>query len=241
MYADDTVIYYSDKTTEAIQNNLQNDFRSLSTYMYSNELIMNLKKGKTEIMLFGTDQRIRRQENQSINIQHNYHTVTMTKSYKYLGVLLTNSLNMTDHLNATIKKASSRVHLLRKMRSHMDTKTAKLIYQSMIAPILTYCPLALYGSIPPYLKSKINALEVRAQSIIGPEKVVESEVINKKRLCIFVHKCLHGNEFDEHFKDYFKFKKTTVTTRDNGTKIIVPRIKLEVARKSAFFQGAILP
>ena len=120
------------------QSNLQRHFQSLSKYLYNNELIMNLKKGKTEIMLFGTDQRIRRLENSTLQIQHNDPTVNMTYSYKYLGVTLTISLNITDHLNATIKKASSRIHLLKKMRSHMDSKTAKLIYQSMIVPILTY-------------------------------------------------------------------------------------------------------
>ena len=75
---------------------------------------MNLKKGKTEIMLFGTDQRIRRLENSTLQIQYNDLTVNMTYLYKYLCVTLTSSLNMTDHLNATIKKASSRIYLFKK-------------------------------------------------------------------------------------------------------------------------------
>ena len=238
MHADDTVIYFSDNSIESIQNNLQKDFDSLSRYFYSNELIMNLKKGKTELMLFGTDQRIRRLDNSKITIQHDYHTINMTKSYKYLGISLTSSLNMTDHLNATIKKASSRIHLLRRMRNHMDSKTAKLIYQTMIAPILTYCPLAIYGSIPSYLKTRINSLENRVQFIIGNEMITCSETISKKRFCVFVHKCLHTKEFEDYFGDYFKCKKTKVNTRDNGTKVVMPRIKLETARKSAFYQGA---
>ena len=114
MYADDTVTYFFDSNINSIQSNLQRDFQSLSKYLYNNELIMNLKKGKTEIMLFGTDQRIRRLENSTLQIQHNDLTVNMTYSYKYLGVTLTSSLNMTDHLNALIKKASSRIHLLKK-------------------------------------------------------------------------------------------------------------------------------
>ena len=241
MYADDTVIYFSDSNISSIQSNLQRDFRSLSKYLHNNELIMNLKKGKTEIMFLGTDQRIRQLENSTLQIQHNDLTVNMTYSYKYLGVTLTSSLNMTDHLNATIKKASSRIHLLKKMRSHMDCKTAKLIYQSLIVPILTYCPLSLYGSIPPYLKNRINAMEARAQLIIGNEnEVAKSEIINKKRLCLFVHKCLHADQFNDRFGDYFTLKNTNVGTRDNGTKLVMPRIKLEIARKSAFYQGAML-
>ena len=241
MYADDTVIYFSDSNINSIHGNHQMDFQSLSKYLYNNELIMNLKKGKTEIMLFGTDQRIRRLENSTLQIQHNDLTVNMTYSYKYHGVTLTSSLNMTNHLNATIKKASSRINLLKKMRSHMDSKTAKLIYQSMIVPILTYCPLSLYGSIPPYLKNRISAMEARAQLIIGNEnEVPKSEIINKKRLCLFVHKCLHTDQFNNHFGDYFRLKNTNVGTADNDTKLVMPRIKLEIARKSAFYQGAML-
>lgn len=241
MYADDTVMYFSDKEINSIQSNLQKDFQSLSQYLYTNELVMNLKKGKIKIMLFGTDQRIRRLENSTLQVQHNGITINTTNSYNYLGVTLTSSLNMTDHINTTIKKASSRVHLLRKMRDHMDPKTAKLIYQSMIVPILTYCPLSLYGSIPPYLKNKIKAMETRAQLIIGNDNVfARSEVVNKKRLCLFVHKCIHTDQFDDHFGDYFKFKYTKVSTRSNGTKLILPTIKLEIARKSALYQGAML-
>ena len=117
-------------------------------------------------MIFGTDKRISKLENTTLNIQHNGIVINNTKSYKYLGIKLTNSLNMTDHLNATIKKASSRLHLLRKMRHYMDTKTAHLIHQSMIVPILTYCSLTLFGETPPYIKLKIEALENRAKSII---------------------------------------------------------------------------
>ena len=99
--------------------------------------------------------------------------------------------------------------------------------------------MALYGSIPPYLKSKIDSLESRAQFIIGNEIIARSETISKKRLCVFVHKCLHTKEFEDlGFGDYFKFKKTKVRTRDNGTKVAMPSIKLEITRKSAFYQGA---
>ena len=205
------------------------------------QLIMNLKKGKTVIMLFGTDQRIRRLENSTLQIQHNDLTVNMTYLYKYLSVTLTSSLSMTDHLNTAIKKASCRIHLLKKMRSHMDSKTAKLIHQSMIVPILTYCPLSLYGLIPSYLKNRINAMEARTQLIIGNEnEVAKSEIINKKHSCLFVHKCLHTDQFNDHFGDYFTLKSTNVSTQDNGTKLVMPKIKLEIARKSAFYQGAML-
>ena len=56
-YADDTVVYLSDKDV-IIENELIEDLSRISTYFNENELIINLKKGETEAMLFGTTTRL---------------------------------------------------------------------------------------------------------------------------------------------------------------------------------------
>ena len=53
-YADDTVIYTSGKRKEDVEKALQEDFTSLADWLELNDLIINLKKGKTECTLFGT-------------------------------------------------------------------------------------------------------------------------------------------------------------------------------------------
>ena len=59
-YADDTVIFFADKKVETIQKALNEDMEQIGEYCRENELLLNLKKGKTEVMLFGTAQRLRR-------------------------------------------------------------------------------------------------------------------------------------------------------------------------------------
>ena len=49
MYTDDTVIFYSHKDNE-IQRNLKSDFGSVTEWLKDNELMINVKKGKTEII-----------------------------------------------------------------------------------------------------------------------------------------------------------------------------------------------
>ena len=39
------------------------------------------------------------------------------------------------------------------------------------------------------------------------------------------------------FENYFKFKTTSVNTRNNGKKLIIPRFKSEAFRASFKFQG----
>lgn len=57
-FADDTVIYVSDKCFVTIQRKLNEDLQSVSRYFKENELIINLKKGKSEFMLLGTNKRL---------------------------------------------------------------------------------------------------------------------------------------------------------------------------------------
>ena len=57
-YADDTVIYCSGKDVERIEVMLSYDIDLIAKYLEENELIMNLEKGKTEAMLFGTAKRL---------------------------------------------------------------------------------------------------------------------------------------------------------------------------------------
>jgi len=114
-------------------------------------------------MVFGTSKRLNKLEETPIRITHRNTEINVTQTYKYLGLQLTGTLNMTDHLNNSIKKTSTRIHLLKRMRIFMDATTATLVYQSMIIPTLTYCAFSLYGATPPYLQQRICQLEDRAQ------------------------------------------------------------------------------
>ena len=46
MYANDTVIYYSHKNMEQIEEKLQVDFTNITSWLEDNQLVINLKKGK---------------------------------------------------------------------------------------------------------------------------------------------------------------------------------------------------
>ena len=47
MYTDDTDIYTSDKSFSTIKSNLTEDFARVATWLEENQLIVNLRKGKT--------------------------------------------------------------------------------------------------------------------------------------------------------------------------------------------------
>ena len=87
-YADDTVIFTSASDLDAIQSSLSEDINRRSSWFRENELIINLKKGKTEVMLFGTAKRLSLFHGRQLNLTVNGSSITSTTTYKYLGVHL---------------------------------------------------------------------------------------------------------------------------------------------------------
>ena len=51
-FADDTVVYVSAKDAKEIESLLNHDLQNIGHYFRQNELVINLKPGKTEFLLF---------------------------------------------------------------------------------------------------------------------------------------------------------------------------------------------
>ena len=92
-YADDTVIYLADKDVTEIAKLLNEDLEAISGYFYESELLMNLKKGKTESMLFGTSQRLSKLDT-TLQLYYRGEKVYNTDTYKYLGNIVDPALNL---------------------------------------------------------------------------------------------------------------------------------------------------
>ena len=174
--------------------------------------------------------------NPPLKIVNNFETINYTKSYKYQGLILNETLNMSEHMKVTMKKARSRVNLLRRIRPLIDADTASLIFKVMILPILTYCPYSTFGNIPNYVENKVQNIENRAQKIIGKPLPYSMKNFQKRRIATYVHQCLTNNVC-KNFENYFEVIESKINTRNNGTLIRLPKVKLEVTRKSFFFQG----
>ena len=230
MHADDTVIYTFDKSFSTIKSNLTEDFARVATWLEENQLIVNLRKGKTEYMLFGTSQRTK---NKTLDVVHHHRTLSETNSCKYLGVQLDQNLNIKDHTTQTFKKVCSRLQLLKRLRPKLITKATVTIYQSMILPLVTYCSLVMYSSESSMKKAK--SLHSRADQIIGNNakqcllKPIDSTM--KKHLCKHIFKILIGEPCCNVFRYYFE------TIENNNVIIRLPAAKLEAYRKSFQFNG----
>ena len=102
LYADDTVLYCAGKSSNDIKHELNNELQKVADWLDQNNLFVNLKKGKTEFVLYGSYQKLSKQPSVEIKI-HN-QTIHETRSYKYLGIDLDNHLNLHRHFDNVYKK-----------------------------------------------------------------------------------------------------------------------------------------
>ena len=187
MYADDTVLYYANKDINAINTCLNKDLETLSDFCSKNELIMNMKKGKTEAMLFGT---AKRKGNKSLKLTIHGKNINETERYVYLGNLLDSTLSLNEDFAVKFKKAATRINMLRKIRhlltSQATCKKTQKIFETMIVPLLTYCG-NLHIVLTETQKRKLASLEERYKSLIENTAV---QPIEQRLLLSWVQHCL---------------------------------------------------
>ena len=116
MYADDTVLYVASEKLSDIEAMLAEDVASLANWLEINQLVINLKKSKTESMVFGTAKHLSKEENMSLSIPIGTKVINYTTSYNYLGVLFDQSLIFNQQLQRIFRKTSGKLKLFQKIR-----------------------------------------------------------------------------------------------------------------------------
>ena len=84
--------------------------QNLLSYFRKNKLVINLQKGKTKTMLFGTTKRL--ETAGEIHVLYNNQRMNFTETYKYLGKIVDHNLNFSENFEKPYKKASSSLRLL---------------------------------------------------------------------------------------------------------------------------------
>ena len=234
-YADDTIMYFHSNDINTIESVLSEEFIYLSKWLVENELILNFKKDKTEIMVFGTQKRLSKND-VNLNIEFQSTRVNTTCSYKYLGVKVDPSLNLNEHFQYIYKSASSRLRLLQRIRPYLTTLAARRIYEAFILSKIMYCSLTNYFH-QSYRQDLLSSLERRARVIVkADDRFPSIKQTQKKKVCKFVRDCLDGS--NDVFINYFEKMKHGKATRNNNCMLRLPAIKLESTKRSFYFNGA---
>ena len=238
-YADDSVIYIASKDVTTINNMLTEDLNLLANWFDHNELLINLKKGKTECLLFGTNKRISKQK-EPFHVQYRDTCVVKTNNYKYLGVDLTSNLKLTTYFDRCYKKATSRLRLLQKLRNMLTIISAKAVYSTFIIPCLVYCSI-LNINLTSTQIYKLDSIQRRASHIIygnTPTSKTLPSIVNMKKIraCQMLKDCIDKKSCEELISS-FSINSHEINTRNNGYLLKIPKCRTEYGKRSFTFMA----
>lgn len=136
-FADDTGLYTAAKSSNTIVRRLQKALDKIQIYFRKWRIKIN--GGKTQAILFPYNNQRRRIPTARLKMQD--VPIKFVKTTKYLGITLDNKLNFAAHVNITCDKATKchrALYPLISQGSQLSVDNKKLIYKSIILPIITF-------------------------------------------------------------------------------------------------------
>lgn len=143
LYADDTSIYTSAKQSNTIITRLNTALQQLSQYFAKWRIKLN--SAKTQAILFPFDNKRKRIPTKKLNERQ--LTIELSNTVNYLGIVFDKKLNFAHHLTAALNKSNKCYRALLPLlapKSKLSICNKKLIYASIIRPIMSYASPVWY-------------------------------------------------------------------------------------------------
>ena len=128
LYADDTVIYSTNKDEAVAYGNVERDLKILMKWCDKNRLTINIKK--TKLVLFGTREILH--NSRHIDMYMGTGKLQYVNDYMYLGIKLDSKFTFELHANRCCRHVIHKNYILAKIRRYINTHQALTIYKSMI-------------------------------------------------------------------------------------------------------------
>lgn len=140
LYADDTNVFFTDKSLEKLENSANAWLHKLSLWLQLNQIEFNI--GKTKYIIFKPRNK---EMTSTVTIKFLNSLIEQVPSHKFLGVWFDETLNWTRHVNHVRSKISSSVGILNRVKFLLPSWLMCQLYYSLINSHLNYC-LLVWGS-----------------------------------------------------------------------------------------------
>ena len=171
---------------------------------------------------------------------------------KSLGVTIVKNLNWSTHVKSIVKKVSSCIGALKRIRPFIPTEIAIQIYKMLILPHFDYC-CTVWGSLSQHLSDQLQKLQNRAARVItmSSYEVRSNDILNdlgwdrlvnrrKKRKAILMFKTMN-KLVPSYIQSLFqKRSNSAYNIRNQENKLSLPRPRTEYLKNSFSYSGAML-
>ena len=178
LFADDTNVTTTGSSMEDIQKKLNNELENLHHWLLANKLSLNV--GKTEYMIIRSQQRLSKITSDP-EISIGPQNINRVKHTKTPGVLVDENISWKNHIDATCKKISKAIGLLRRVKNVISIESLKRLYQALVMPYFDYCSL-VWDNCSNNLKDRIQKLQNKAGRIITGDSYYMSATSTRTKL-----------------------------------------------------------
>ena len=102
---------------------------------------LSLNHTKTKCMLIHSP----RSQTPTLDITLHGHVIEQVKKFKFLGVVVNDTLTWDDHINHIVSKISHNINLLRCISWFLPSSLLVLYLKSYVLPLLNYCDTVTFG------------------------------------------------------------------------------------------------
>ena len=160
LFADDTSLFAKSKDLHTLVNNINVELKIIFEWLNSNMLSLNVDK--SNFMVFKPKGKFA----DNICIYINNTKINEVSSSKFLGVIIDNKLNWSQHINYIKNKIAKSVGIIVKARKVFDQPTLLSLYNSLIYPYISYC-IHVWGNAPNCYISGLIVLQKKAVRIVS--------------------------------------------------------------------------
>ena len=123
-FTDDNTIYSCNNNLQTIFKNLKHDMVNVLKWFKVNS--MKASPQKFQFIILGKSTR------QTIILNTNNIKIRESQNVELLGLTIDNRLTFKDHIKMLCRRASYKLHALRRIRKHLTLEKSKLLYNAFI-------------------------------------------------------------------------------------------------------------
>ena len=248
LYADDTALYCSRPTVVEIMLTLHIELESVNQWFRANHLTLNTKR--TKFVIFGNKTKLGNIGD--VNLTMNNELIERVSTFKYLGIVLDETLSFEQHIDHLYKKCCQKLGAIGKVRDCLNKKLTLQLYKSLVTPHMDYGDV-IYMSANKETLAKLQLVQNKACRLIlrAHRRTSTDDMHSNLRLMRleprreFHLQCIcHTNIYFEDYACLSKFfepvglnRRTTRSSNNKNMK--VPNIRSTKGRMAFRYKGPV--
>ena len=241
-FADDKTLYSCDKKLENIFVNLKIDLKNVLYWFQVNSLKAN--PGKFQFMVPGD------KKNNTFVLNIHDNEIKNSSENELLGITINSQLKFKKHIDNFCRKASCKLHALRRIRSFLTVEKAKMLANAFINSQFNYASL-VWMFAGKFSINKICKIHYRTLQVIHIDyqksydellDINKDVNIHQKHLRILVLEVFksitHVNP--EFMWSYFNEDTIPYNLRDGNRLLLPPAKSVKFEINSLIFRGSLL-